>query len=80
MRHIYNQEAKERMDVLNKMKFTEAKHLAGKYDADAPTNICGDTVIFFVFSEPVSVIKIKSKKIADTYKKYFELLWQHAKK
>lgn len=80
MRHIYNQEAKDRMNELNKMKYTEARHLESKYDADAPTNICGDTVIFFVFSDPVSVIRIKSKKIADTYNNYFEILWNHSKK
>jgi sugar-specific transcriptional regulator TrmB len=79
MRHIYNQEAKDRMGELKKLKFTEVRHLSREYDADAPTNICGDTVVFFVLSDPVSVIKIKSKKIADTYSKYFELMWNHAK-
>ncbi|MDP2924946.1 MAG: helix-turn-helix domain-containing protein [Nanoarchaeota archaeon] len=80
MKHIYNQEAKDRMRLLNKLKYTEARHLEGKYDAEAPTNICDDTVIFFVFSDPVSVIKIKSKKIADTYNRYFEILWNNSKK
>jgi sugar-specific transcriptional regulator TrmB len=80
MRHIYNQEASDRRKFLNKLNYTEARHLARKYDAEAPTNICGDMVIFFVFSDPISVIKIKSKRIADTYKRYFEILWNHAKK
>jgi hypothetical protein len=32
----------------------------------------------FVFNEPVSVIEIKNKDIADAYTNYFELLWTHA--
>ena len=79
MRHIYNQEASERISKLNKMKYTEARHLAKKYDGYVPTNICGDIVVLLVFSEPVSVIKIKSKRIAETYNKYFEILWNNAR-
>ena len=79
MRHIYNQEAKERIAELKKMKYTEARHLSKKYDAETPTNVCGDTVVFFILSDPVTVIRIKSQKIADTYNKYFEILWNNAK-
>jgi len=80
MKHIYNHESKDRIKNLNKRKYTEAGYLSREYAADAPTNICGDTVIFFVLSNPVSIIKIKSKMIADTYHKFFEVLWNNAKK
>jgi len=80
MKHIYNQEAKERIKKLNQMKYTQAKHLSKKYDAETPTNICGDTVVFFILNDPVIIIKIKSKKVAETYNKYFEIFWNNAKK
>ncbi len=80
MKHIYNQNAKERIKELNRMPFTEAKHLGKKYDTHVSTNICGDVVVLIIFSNPVSVIKIKNKEIAETYKNYFELLWNKAKK
>lgn len=78
MRHIYNAEASERIKKLNKMKYTEARHLARKYDTHVSTNICGDAVLIIIFTNPLSIIEIKSKEIADTYNKYFELLWTHA--
>jgi len=80
MRHIYNQEAKERIKEIGKMKYTEARHLSKKYDAETPTNICGDTVVFFILSDPVTVIKIKSKRVAETYTRYFEIFWNNSKK
>jgi sugar-specific transcriptional regulator TrmB len=78
MRHIYNQNAAQRIKELNGMEFTQAKHLAKKYDSIVSTNVCGDRIVMFVFNEPVSVIEIKNKDIADAYTNYFELLWTHA--
>ena len=79
MRHIYNKEAIDRIGDLNKLEHTEARHLASKYDSHVSTNICGDCVIIIIFSNPISVIEIKSREIAKTYSKYFELLWHHAR-
>ncbi len=42
MYHIYNRQANERIEKLNKLKYTQAKHLAAKYDSNVSTNICGD--------------------------------------
>ena len=52
MKHIYSQSAIERINSLNKMKFTEAKYLPKKYDSTVSTNVCGDQIVFFVFSKP----------------------------
>jgi sugar-specific transcriptional regulator TrmB len=79
MKHIYNQEANDRISELNRLKFTEAKHLAKKYDSHVTTNVCKDRVVIIIFSDPVSVIEIKSKDIAQTYLNYFDILWNHAK-
>lgn len=79
MKHIYNGDASDRIRALNKMKYTEAKHLSKHYDTLVATVICQDTVLLLIFSNPVSVITIKRQEIADAYTKYFEILWSRSK-
>lgn len=80
MRHIYSKNNPRIIRKLNKMKYMEAKHLDRKYDHLVCTTVCGDTVLINIFSEPISVIEIKNKEIADSYHKYFEILWGNATK
>jgi len=80
MRQIYSAEAIDRIKRLNAMPYTEARHLARKYDTDVSTNICGNTVFLFLLSDPVSIIEIRNKQIADTFTKHFEALWHAARK
>ncbi|MBI3334129.1 hypothetical protein HYZ97_01465 [Candidatus Pacearchaeota archaeon] len=75
MRHIYHYDAPERILKLNKLKHTEARHLPKKYYSAVSTAICGDTVLLIIFTQPVSLIKIQNKAIAESYNKYFEILW-----
>ena len=44
-----------------------------------PTYVYGDNVAILIW-EPFSVIRIKSAALADSYNKYFEILWKQAKK
>jgi len=78
MKHIYQQDMPGRISHLNKMKYTEARFLPKKYDSSVSTAISGDTVLLLILTHPVSVIKIKNRKIADCYAKYFEILWSKA--
>lgn len=78
MLHIYNQHAQNRIDKLNKMEYTEAKYLEKEYDYAATTVICEDTVLMIVFGNRPSVIKIKNKDIAQSYSRYFEIVWGSA--
>lgn len=78
MKHIYNTSVKERMKYLKKLPYTEARALPKKYDTNVCTTICDDSVYFFLFSTPILVISIKNKSIAETYKRYFDLLWKRA--
>ncbi len=80
MNHIYHYDAPERIKKLNGLAYTEARYLPKKYYSAVSTAICGDTVILFIFTNPVSMIKIKNKAIADSYNKYFEILWSKAVK
>ena len=43
-----------------------------------PTYVYGDNVAILIW-EPFSVIRIKSRAVADSYNKYFEILWKQAK-
>lgn len=79
MKHIYNQNAEERIKQLNKMRYTEAKHLSEKYDSLVSTNIVKDKVILIIWDKDISIIEISDEKIAKAYKNYFEILWKKAK-
>jgi sugar-specific transcriptional regulator TrmB len=80
MKHIYNEDAKERVKFLNKMEYTEAKYLPKEFNSPVSTEICGEEVIFVFWKTSPIVIHIKNKEIADYYKKYFNRLWELAKK
>ena len=79
IRHIYNHDAKERIEILNKMRLTHAKSLPYNFDSHASTWICGDEVVLTVWTKPIISIQIINRKLADAYKNYFELLWKNTK-
>lgn len=63
-------------------KFKEAglkyKTLEQKYLGESGTVIHNEKVYLFIFGEPNYLIVIKNKKIANTYRNNFELLWEKA--
>lgn len=79
MYHIYNFNAGERIKYLNIMPLTEAKYLSQKFYSTVSTNICGDEIALVLWNENPIVIKIKNQQVADSYKAYFEVLWDGAK-
>jgi sugar-specific transcriptional regulator TrmB len=79
MKHIYNKSAVQRINQLNKMDYTEARYLPELYDTNITTNICGNKVVLIFWENPVSVMIIENQSIADSYKKYFDILWEEAK-
>ena len=80
MKHIYDEDATKRIQQLNKMHYTHARYLPKMKDSPVSTNICGDEIVFILWSESPYLIKIKNKEIASSYKNYFELLWKMSKK
>ena len=80
MRHIYNEDAKERMAYLNGMELTEARYLPKEFNSPVSTSICGDEVVFILWGKNPLVIQIINEGLAESYKKYFEVLWGIAKK
>jgi len=80
MPHIYNEDAKERRDFLNKMEYTEARYLPKEYNSPVSTIICGDEVLLVHWFGGPLTVQIINKKIADSYKKYFDIIWALATK
>jgi len=79
MKHIYNFNAGERIRELNMLPLTEARYLPQQYYSTVSTNICGDEVALVLWNENPIIIKIKNKQVADSYKNYFNVLWEGAK-
>lgn len=79
MRHIYDETAIDRVKYLNKLNFTEAKYFSKRYFTITATFICNDCTMIVVFSNPLTIIKIKNKEVSEAYNKYFDILWSRAK-
>ena len=54
------------------------RYLPRKSFNPTPTYVYGDKVAILIW-EPFSVIRIKNTALADSYTKYFEILWKQAK-
>ena len=80
MLHIYNYEATERMKLLGQMPFTPVRRLSLLYDSAVATNVCADEVMWINFNRPITIYRIKDPSLADSMKKYFEILWKQAQK
>jgi len=78
VRHIYSQDHPDIIDKLCKMKFCEARHLGKKGDHLVTTIVCGDRILTIIFSDPISIIEIKNKKISESYHHHFNTLWNNA--
>ncbi len=63
----------------HKQEYLEYKELDAKYIGDTTTVIFQDKVFLFIFGNPYYLISIKSKNVANTYLKQFDLMWKVAK-
>lgn len=78
MKHVYNEDAKERIRYLNSMKYTEAAYLPEEYNAPVTTMACGEYVLLITW-RPMSFVKINNKVLAESYTKYCEFMLKNAK-
>jgi sugar-specific transcriptional regulator TrmB len=76
--HLYNEDARERIAYLNTLSHTKASFLPEEYDSPATTNVYGDTVSFFIWGPEPFGVMIKEQRMADSYRRYFRLLWKIA--
>ena len=61
-------------------KFYEVKYLPKEYGGATLVVCYGDTILNLIWEPEILTIKIKSKSLADSYKRHFNLLWKIAKK
>ena len=80
MFHIYNENAKDRIDYLNSLEYTEARYLPSKFDTPVSTITCGAEVMIIHWANPLIFIRIENKVLAETYKNYFDILYEETKK
>ena len=63
-----------------RVPYGETAYLPERYAGPVSTNIYADKVAIIVWSDEPVALLIKNRKIAQSYKSYFDLLWEHAKK
>jgi sugar-specific transcriptional regulator TrmB len=78
-RHIYNEDARERMKYLNSLPYTEAAYLPEKFNSPVST-ITGGPEILLVRWQPVMFIRIVDEDLAKAYQNYCEKLLDYAQK
>jgi hypothetical protein len=77
---LLSEEMKGRADELNELKHTEARNLSKEFTFNSSTNIYGDKVsLIMLGSQPFGIL-IKSKEIAESQRKHFNIPWNTAKK
>lgn len=80
MRIIYNSDCRDYGKRREKMKLTEVRYMKKELETPAWIDIFQDYVVTInVHGVPICFL-IKNKESADSYRKWFELLWKIAKK
>jgi hypothetical protein len=79
-RQVFDLTVKEGGKELSKNPLTSIRYVEEKLASFQETVICGDYVAIAIFSENPYAFLIKDKNVAESYRKYFELLWKTAKK
>ncbi len=79
MKHIYNEEASDRIQYLNTLPYTVARCLPNKFSSPVSTMVCKDEVMLISW-QPLTLIRVRNESLAKAYAKYFEILWEKARK
>lgn len=84
-KHLFDYEVKEEKPEILKLVGKPYKFLPKKYSSNTSVDVFGDYVVTFVGvnigelgKEPIQFV-LKSRKLADGYRKYFEFMWDHCK-
>ncbi len=78
MKHIYNDDAKERIEYLNSLEHTSAAYLPEEYNTPTTTIVCGDEILL-VGWKPLVFVRIVNRGLADGYQRYCELMLRSAR-
>lgn len=80
LRIIYNREAKAMIKQYKKEKLTNVRVLPKEYITPAVVNIYANKTATIVWTEEPIAFVVKNKDYANSFRQYFRLLWQIAKK
>ena len=78
-RQIFDESVREGGKEIEKNPLTKIRYVDKEFAQFQETIIVGDYVAIAVFSENPYAFLIKDKNVANSYRKYFELLWKIAK-
>jgi sugar-specific transcriptional regulator TrmB len=79
LRHLFNNDAKERIKVTSKLSYTKSRYLPKELNQPVSTSICGSLIALTVYQKKnILTLVIENQVIADAYRKYFEYLWKKA--
>jgi sugar-specific transcriptional regulator TrmB len=80
MRIIYNSDAKEFGKIREKMKLTDVRYLPNELVSPNWTDIFPDAIlIIMILKKPIAFV-VRDKNLADSYRSYFDILWNVSKK
>jgi len=85
-RTLFDATTKEQVQEMKKYSYLTYRFLPEKYSSPTAIDIYGDRVVLFVNDnldtpdENITIFMMVSKKLADRYKKWFEFMWDNAKK
>lgn len=75
---IYNQDAKNFGERRKKQPFTKVKYLPKKGSTHSWIEIYGDFVVIAIkYKKPMSIV-INNKFVAESFKVYFDILWENS--
>ncbi len=79
MKIIYNESARGNIsENLKHPKLFEVRHMV--HTTPAEINIWEDNVMIVILRKDPTVILVKDKKVADSFRSYFDVMWKIAKK
>ncbi len=80
-RQLLNEKYKSLYENRKKLVHTMFRFLPQDFEMPTSIEIYGSKVLIFILvKESPMVIMIESKEVADSFRKYFELMWKSAKK
>ena len=77
---IINEKYKSLINVRKKFKNTQIRFFPKEMEMPTTVEIWKDKVALFVITENPITILIESKEVADSFRKYFYILWNNSKK
>ncbi len=75
MYHIYDYDAKERINYLKKIPFTYAKQGEKNRNSVVSTLVCGNTTLIVNWGKNIKTVKIVDLDVAQAYESQFKSLW-----